>query len=102
MNIPGLTIIGESINDSVPSTHVLFEKNDMAGIIELAKSQGKSGAAYIDVNVGVHSPGFMADVVRTSNNIFRCPFRLTLRIRKSPPPGWKRTIPGAPGDASRF
>ncbi|MGO9586088.1 MAG: dihydropteroate synthase [Limisphaerales bacterium] len=36
----------------------------MAGIIELAKSQGKSGAAYIDVNVGVHSPGFMADVVR--------------------------------------
>jgi len=64
MNIPGLTIIGESINDSVPSTHALFEKNDMAGIIELAKSQGKSGAAYIDVNVGVHSPGFMADVVR--------------------------------------
>ena len=64
MNIPGLTIIGESINDSVPSTHALFEKNDMAGIIELAKSQGKSGAVYIDVNVGVHSPGFMADVVR--------------------------------------
>ena len=38
MTIPGLTIIGESINDSVPSTHVLFEKNNMAGIIELAKS----------------------------------------------------------------
>ena len=64
MTIPGLTIIGESINDSVPSTHVLFEKNDMAGIIELAKSQGENGAAYIDVNVGLRSPGFMADVVR--------------------------------------
>jgi cobalamin-dependent methionine synthase I len=64
MNIAGLTIIGESINDSVPSTNVLFEKNDMAGIIELAKSQGENGAAYIDVNVGLRSPGFMADVVR--------------------------------------
>jgi cobalamin-dependent methionine synthase I len=52
MGIPGLTIIGESINDSVPSTHELFEKNDIAGIIELAKSQADSGAAYIDVNVG--------------------------------------------------
>jgi cobalamin-dependent methionine synthase I len=64
MSIAGLTIIGESINDSVPSTHELFEKNDITGSIELAKSQAESGAAYIDVNVGLHSPGFMADIVK--------------------------------------
>ncbi|MGD0037240.1 MAG: dihydropteroate synthase [Bacteroidota bacterium] len=64
MGIAGLTIIGESINDSVPSTHDLFEKNDIAGIIELAKSQAGSGAAYIDVNVGLRSPGFMAEIVK--------------------------------------
>ena len=64
MSIAGLTIIGESINDSVPSTHTLFEKNDIAGIVEIAKSQAESGAAYIDVNVGLRSPGFMADMVK--------------------------------------
>jgi len=64
MSISGLTIIGESINDSVPSTHTLFEKNDIAGIVELAKSQAESGAAYVDVNVGLRSPGFMADLVK--------------------------------------
>jgi cobalamin-dependent methionine synthase I len=64
MGIAGLTIIGESINDSVPSTHTLFEKNDIAGIVELAKSQAGSGAAYIDVNIGLRSPGFMADIVK--------------------------------------
>jgi cobalamin-dependent methionine synthase I len=64
MGIAGLTIIGESINDSVPSTHELFEKNDIAGIVELAKSQAEAGAAYIDVNVGLNSPGFMADLVK--------------------------------------
>jgi cobalamin-dependent methionine synthase I len=64
MGLAGLTIIGESINDSVPSTHALFEKNDIAGIVELAKSQAGSGAAYIDVNVGLRSPGFMADIVK--------------------------------------
>jgi cobalamin-dependent methionine synthase I len=64
MSIAGLTIIGESINDSVPSTHALYEKNDIAGIIALAKSQAESGAAYIDVNIGLRPPGFMADLVR--------------------------------------
>ena len=29
MSIPGLTIIGETINDSVPSTHKLFEDNNI-------------------------------------------------------------------------
>ncbi len=63
MSIPGLTIIGESVNDSVPSTHALFEENNMAGIVELARLQAEKGAAYIDVNVGRRSPGFMAEVV---------------------------------------
>jgi len=64
MSIPGLTLIGESINDSVPSTHVLFEENNLDGIVDLARQQTEKGAAYIDVNVGSRSPGFMAEVVR--------------------------------------
>lgn len=64
MSIPGLTIIGESINDSVPSTHQLFEENNLAGIVELARTQAEKGATYIDVNVGPRSPEFMARVVR--------------------------------------
>ena len=63
MSIPGLTIIGESINDSVPSTHALFEENDLDAIIELARMQAEKGAAYIDVNVGRRAPAFMAEVV---------------------------------------
>ncbi len=64
MSIPGLTIIGESINDSVPSTHALFEKNNINGIVDLARLQAEKGAAYIDVNVGSRSPAFMVEVVR--------------------------------------
>ena len=64
MSIPGLTLIGESINDSVPSTHTLFEENNLAGIVELAKLQAEKGAVYIDVNVGPRTPGFMAEVVK--------------------------------------
>ena len=64
MPISGLSIIGESINDSVPSTHALFEANDLAGIVALAKTQSDLGAAYIDVNVGPRPPAFMADMIR--------------------------------------
>lgn len=60
----GLTLIGESINDSVPSTHALFEANDLAGLVALAKTQAELGAAYIDVNVGPRPPAFMAEIVR--------------------------------------
>jgi cobalamin-dependent methionine synthase I len=63
MSLPGLTIIGESINDSVPSTKKLFEAGDVAGILELARTQDQGGAAYIDVNVGPRSPEFMAETV---------------------------------------
>jgi cobalamin-dependent methionine synthase I len=65
MPIQGLTVIGESINDSVPSTHALFEANDFAGIIALAKTQAELGAAYIDVNVGPRLPAFMSLMVRS-------------------------------------
>jgi cobalamin-dependent methionine synthase I len=65
MPIPGLTIIGESINDSVPSTKALFEAGDIAGLIGLARSQDEKGAAYIDVNVGARPPEFMTELVRT-------------------------------------
>jgi cobalamin-dependent methionine synthase I len=64
MSIPGLTVIGESINDSVPATHVLFEENNLDGIVDLARLQAAKGAAYIDVNIGPRSPGFMAAVIR--------------------------------------
>ncbi|MBU0710385.1 hypothetical protein KJ762_14685 [bacterium] len=64
MDIPGLTIIGESINDSIPSTHTLFQENDIDGIVELARFQAEGDAVYIDVNIGVGSPGFMAELVK--------------------------------------
>ena len=63
MSLFGLTIIGESINDSVPSTKKLFEAGDIDGILELARTQDEGGAAYIDVNVGPRSAEFMAERV---------------------------------------
>ena len=63
MSIDGLIIIGESINDSVPSTHQLFEENNIDQIVALAKMQDERGAAYVDVNVGTRSPEFMAELV---------------------------------------
>ena len=64
MAIEGLAIIGESINDSVPSTKKLFDAGDVEGILQLARFQDENGAAYVDVNVGPRSPEFMADMVR--------------------------------------
>jgi cobalamin-dependent methionine synthase I len=69
MTIPGLTIIGESINDSVPSTKKLFDENDISGLLELARSQDERGAAWIDVNVGSRAPDFMADLVRRIQSV---------------------------------
>lgn len=63
MAIEGLTIIGESINDSVPSTNRLYEAGDIDGILELARLQDEKGAGFIDVNVGGRSPEFMAEMV---------------------------------------
>jgi len=69
MAVPGLTIIGESINDSVPSTHKLFDDNDIPGLLELARGQDEKGAAWIDVNVGPRTPAFMADLVRRIQSV---------------------------------
>jgi cobalamin-dependent methionine synthase I len=76
MAIPGLTIIGESINDSVPSTHKLFDANDVPGLLELARTQDEKGAAYIDVNVGPRSPEFMADLVRRIQSVTARPLSI--------------------------
>jgi len=69
MNFPHLTIIGESINDSVPSTHKLFEANDMVGLKNLAAAQDIGGAGYIDVNVGPRSGEFLAEMIRHVQSI---------------------------------
>jgi 5-methyltetrahydrofolate--homocysteine methyltransferase len=64
MALEGLTIIGETINDSVPSTKKLFDAGDVEGLLELARFQDLHGAAYIDVNVGPRPASFMAEMVR--------------------------------------
>jgi 5-methyltetrahydrofolate--homocysteine methyltransferase len=76
MPIEGLTIIGESINDSVPSTKKLFDANDIEGILALAKSQDEKGAAFIDVNVGRRSASFMADMVRNIQRVTAKPLSI--------------------------
>jgi cobalamin-dependent methionine synthase I len=76
MAILGLTIIGESINDSVPSTKKLFDENDVPGLLELARGQDERGAAYIDVNVGARSPEFMADLVRRIQSVTAKPLSI--------------------------
>jgi 5-methyltetrahydrofolate corrinoid/iron sulfur protein methyltransferase len=76
MAIPGLTIIGETINDSVPSTKKLFDAGDVAGIVELARTQDEKGAAYIDVNVGPRSPEFMADLVKKIQQVTAKPLSI--------------------------
>jgi len=63
MPIPELTIIGESINDSVPSTKKLFDADDIGGLLDLVRSQDEKGAAYLDVNVGARTPEFMVGLV---------------------------------------
>jgi len=64
MTIESLVIIGETINDSVPSTKKLFDAGDIDGLLALAKLQDEKGATYIDVNVGPRTPEFMADMVK--------------------------------------
>jgi cobalamin-dependent methionine synthase I len=76
MALDGLKIIGESVNDSVPSTHKLFEQNDIDGLKELAKLQDRKGAAYIDVNVGNNTPEFMAEMVRTIQGVTSKPLAI--------------------------
>ncbi|MDZ4199600.1 MAG: dihydropteroate synthase [Kiritimatiellia bacterium] len=74
--IQGLTLIGESINDSVPSTTKLFESDDRAGLKALARMQDEGGAAYIDVNVGKRSPEFLAEMVREVQSVTAKPLSI--------------------------
>src|SRR5574340_248304 len=76
MPIKGLQIIGESINDSVPSTKKLFDANDIDGLLALAKSQDEKGAAWIDVNVGRRSPAFMAEMVKKVQSVTAKPLSI--------------------------
>ncbi len=76
MPIPNLTIIGESINDSVPSTHKFFEANDIEGLKQLAISQDLGGAGYIDVNVGPRPAEFLAEMVRQVQSVTAKPLSI--------------------------
>ena len=64
MNKAPINIIAESLNDSVPSTHELYESGNMTGIRELAQFQDEQGAVYIDVNVGSFPTDFFVQVIR--------------------------------------
>jgi cobalamin-dependent methionine synthase I len=76
MPIPNLTIIGESINDSVPSTNKLFAANDLAGLKELAIAQDTGGAGYIDVNVGPRAAEFLAEMIRQVQGVTAKPISI--------------------------
>jgi 5-methyltetrahydrofolate--homocysteine methyltransferase len=76
MAIEGLTIIGETINDSVPSTKKLFDAGDIDGLVALARRQDERGAAYIDVNVGPRPPEFMAEMVRKIQGVTARPLSI--------------------------
>jgi cobalamin-dependent methionine synthase I len=76
MPVAGLKIIGESINDSVPSTKKLYEANDLEGLKALAKLQDEKGASFIDVNVGQRSPEFMAEMVRMVQSVTSKPLSI--------------------------
>ena len=76
MAIPGLTIIAEAINDSVPSTAKLYNMNDIEGLKALAKKQSDGNSGYIDVNVGPRDPDFMAKMVREVQSVTEKPLSI--------------------------
>lgn len=95
--IPGLIIIGESLNDSVPGTHELLEKGDFAGLVALACKQASEGAHYIDVNVGQRPPEIMAELVRRIQEVLDRPLVIDspdLRIAEA---GLRAYDPGRAG-----
>ena len=76
MTIKGLSIIGETINDSVPKVRKLFEEEDFNGLIEVAKTQEQMGAAYIDVNIGQRETDLMAYLVKRLQDHVRIPLSI--------------------------
>ena len=99
MAIEGLTIIGESINDSVPSTRALFDAGDMEGIVELARFQAARGACYLDVNVGSRGPEFMAEVVRRIQEAVDVPLAIDTPDPEMARAGLEAYDPGRAGGA---
>jgi len=71
-----VTLIGESINDSVPATKALLDTADVAGLQQLAQSQDESGADYIDVNIGLRSKDVMARLVRAVQEVTAKPLSI--------------------------
>jgi len=76
MAIAGLTLIGETINDSVPSTGKLFEAGDLEALVELARFQDQRGADYIDVNIGSREPALMAELVQRIQQVTARPLSI--------------------------
>jgi 5-methyltetrahydrofolate corrinoid/iron sulfur protein methyltransferase len=97
MPLAGLTIIGESINDSVPSTKKLFEAGDIEGILELARSQDQGGAEYLDVNVGARSPQFMADLIKKIQSVTAKPLSIDTPDRATAQAGLEAYDPARAG-----
>lgn len=48
-----MIIIGEKINATRPDVKAIIEHRDAAALVDLARSQARAGAAFIDVNVGI-------------------------------------------------
>jgi len=71
-----ITLIGESINDSVPSTKALFDSENIEAIQQLARSQDESGADYIDVNIGMRSKEWMARLVKSIREVTEKPLAI--------------------------
>ncbi|MDR1493130.1 MAG: dihydropteroate synthase [Planctomycetaceae bacterium] len=69
-------LIGESINDSVPSTKALLDADDIAGIQNLAKSQDEGGADYIDVNIGLRPKEWMTKLVKAIQEVTSKPLSI--------------------------
>ena len=76
MAIEGLAIIGETINDSVPSTKRLLDANDVDAVLDLARFQDERGAAYIDLNIGSRPPELMADLVEKIQGVTAKPLAI--------------------------
>ena len=76
MPIPNLTLIGEAINDSVPSTHQFYEANDLGALKALAAAQDAGGASFIDVNVGARPAAFLAEMVRHVQSVSAKPLSI--------------------------
>lgn len=73
MSLPNLSLIGESINDSVPSTQALFDVGDEVALRALAAAQETGGAAYIDVNVGIRGAEKMSETCKIVQAASRLP-----------------------------